>query len=156
MSNNLIFTSDIISHAKSENERFEFLYNKLPGVFKFIFGYVDSLISNIASFNLLLLSLFIDLIGFPNVRLYKIIMKVLTSFLIDKSAGLCIYNLKLQNYCEKDNSFLSLEKSGEYGLSKIINLFIYVSLIYISVILGYIIKDGAFNIYDYIINATNY
>ena len=151
MSNNLIFTADIISHAKSENERFEFLSEKLPGVFKFVFSYIDSIISNIAGFNLLLLSLYIDLIGFPNVRLYKIIMKVLTSFLLDKSAGLCIYNLKLQNYCEKDNSFLSLEKSGEYGLSKMINLFIYLLFVYISVILGYIIKDGLITIYTLIL-----
>ena len=116
-------------------------------MFNFFFSYIDSIISNIAGFNLLLLSLYIDLIGFPNVRLYTIIMKVLTSFLLDKSAGLCIYNVKLQNYCEKDNSFLSLEKSGEYGLSKLINLFTYLLCIYISVILGYIIKDGVIKIY---------
>ena len=155
MSNNLIFTSDIINFAINENERYKFLNDKLPGVIKFMFSYVDSLLSNIAAFNLLLLSLYIDLIGFPNVRIYKIIMKILTSFLIDPKAGLCIYNLKLQNYCEKNNSFLSLERSGQFGLSKTINLFIYLLFLYFSVILGYIIKDSLIFIYSYIINATN-
>ena len=151
MSNNLIFTSDIINFAINENERYKFLNDKLPGVIKFMFSYVDSLLSNIAAFNLLLLSLYIDLIGFPNVRIYKIIMKVLISFLYDKSAGICIYNLKLQNYCEKNNSFLSLERSGQFGLSKTINLFIYLLFVYISVILSYIIKDGLYKMYTLIL-----
>jgi len=151
MSNNLIFTSDIINFAINENERYKFLNDKLPGVIKFMFSYVDSLLSNIAAFNLLLLSLYIDLIGFPNVRIYKIIMKILTSFLIDPKAGLCIYNLKLQNYCEKNNSFLSLERSGQFGLSKTINLFIYLLFVYISVILSYIVKDGLYKMYTLIL-----
>ena len=139
--NNLIFTQDILTHAINENNRYRLLTDNTPGIINFLFNFVDSIFQNVSAVYTLLLSFYIDIFGLPNIRLYKMIMKILTEFLIDESAGICIFNLRGVNYCQKNNSFLNLEKSYKYGIPKTINFIKYILFIYISTIIISIFKD---------------
>ena len=147
----MIFTQDILNHAITENNRYRLLTDNAPGIINFLFNFVDSIFQNVSAVYTLLLSFYIDIFGLPNIRLYKMIMKILTEFLIDESAGICIFNLRGVNYCQKNNSFLNLEKSYKYGIPKTINFIKYILFIYICVILGYIIKDGLYKMYTLIL-----